>query len=124
MEVDNQVPEGRLVPADEQQLAIGLSGAVIATMALFDRAGRSTLRLCASAGATGHASFVVAQSAVAVPDLWASRAFDQRWTDRPGGPSAVASMLALKRIADISSGSVTAASTRRGTSITLTMPMA
>jgi hypothetical protein len=124
MEVVSEIPDGRLVLADEHQLVIGLSAAVITTMALFDRNGHATLRLSASAGGTGQASFVVAQNAAGVSDAWASRAFDRDWTDRPGGAPAAASMLALKRVAEASGGTAAVACTRRGTTITLTVPMA
>jgi hypothetical protein len=124
IEVEAQIPDGRSILVDERQLVVGLSGAVIATLAVFDRLERAALRLSASVGATGHASFVVSQTAVVVPDSWASRAFDQEWVDRPGGASALASMLALKRVADVSGATVTAAAGRRGTSITLTVAAA
>lgn len=123
METSTQIPDGRFVVADEQLLALAISGAVIATMALFDRAGRSAMQVSVQSDAAGKASFVVAQSSVAMPDTWASRAFDKDWTDRPGGAAAVASMLALKRIAEVSGGTAAAACTRRGTTITLTVPM-
>ena len=42
METGTEIPDGRFVVGDEQLLALAVSGAVIATMALFDRAGRST----------------------------------------------------------------------------------
>jgi len=123
METGTEIPDGRFVVGDEQLLALAISGAVIATMALFDRAGRSAMQVSVQNDAAGKASFVVAQSSVAMPDTWAARAFDKDWTDRPGGAAAVASMLALKRIAEVSGGTATAACTRRGTTITFTVPM-
>jgi hypothetical protein len=123
MESATEIPDGRFVVGDEQLLALALSGAVIVTMALFDRAGRSAMQVSVQSEAQGKASFVVSQSSVAMPDTWAARAFDPGWTDRPGGAAAVASMLALKRIAELSGGTASAVCTRRGTSITLTVPM-
>lgn len=123
MEIDDQLPKGLLVRADERLLVIALSAAINATLALLGRE-HAPLRLAAAADQPGSVSFAVTQSAVVAPDCWASRAFDTEWTDRPGGPSAVASMLALRRIADASSGSVSVGSTRRGTSVTLTIPSA
>lgn len=123
LETSTEIPDGRFVVADEQLLALAVSGAIIVTMALFDRAGRSAMQVSVQSDSAGKAAFVVAQSSVAMPDTWASRAFDKEWTDRPGGAAAAASMLALKRIAEVSGGSVAAVCTRRGTTITLTVPM-
>jgi hypothetical protein len=123
LETATEIPDGRFVIGDEQLLALALSGAVIVTMALFDRAGRSAMQVTVQNDAAGKASFVVAQSSVAMPETWAERAFDKVWTDRPGGAAAAASMLALKRIAEVSGGTASAACTRRGTTITLTVPM-
>jgi hypothetical protein len=122
LEIDVQIPDGRMILADEQQLVMALSAAVIATMALFDRSERGSLRLSASVSPTGHLSLVVSQMSVVVPDAWAARAFDQEWTDRPGGASAVVSMLAVKKTGDAFGATVTAAAGRRGTSITFTIP--
>jgi ParB/Sulfiredoxin domain len=124
METATEIHDGRFVVGDEQLLALALSGAIIATMALFDRAGRSAMQVSVQSDCAGKASFVVGQSSVAMPDTWATRGFDKEWTDRPGGAAATASMLALKRIAEVSGGTASAAFTRRGTTITLTIPMA
>jgi len=123
METGTEIPDGRFAVGDEQLLALAVSAAIIATMALFDRTGRSAMQVTVQNDSAGKASFVVAQSSVAMPDIWASRAFDLQWTDRPGGVAAAASMLALKRIAEVSGGTASAACTRRGTTITLTVPM-
>jgi hypothetical protein len=111
-----------MVLADEPLLVVAVSAAVIATLALFDRNERGLIKLSAATSPNGHLSFVIAQTTIAVSETWASRAFDQDWSDRPGGVSALASMLALRRIADGFGATVTAASVRRGTSVTLTMP--
>jgi hypothetical protein len=124
IEVEAQIPEGRMILVDERQLLVGLSGAVIATIALFDRLERAVLRLSASMSTNGQVSFVVSQPAVVVAESWAARAFDQEWLDRPGGASALTSMLALKRVAEVSGATTTAAAGRRGTSITLSLPAA
>jgi hypothetical protein len=121
LELDVDIPDARLVMGDEHQLVIALAAAVISTMALFERTERGAIRLSAAISA-GQLACVVAQNAVAVPESWASRAFDQEWTDRPGGTPALASMLALKRIAEGFGGDAAAAVARRGTSVTLTIP--
>jgi hypothetical protein len=122
MEVEAQLQDDRMVLADEPLLVVAVSAAVIATLALFDRNERGLIKLSAATSPNGHLSFVIAQTTIAVSETWASRAFDQDWSDRPGGVSALASMLALRRIADGFGATVTAASVRRGTSVTLTMP--
>jgi hypothetical protein len=61
---------------------------------------------------------------VVVSDVWAARAFDREWIERPGGAPATAAMLAVKKVADAFSASASVSAARRGTSITLTMPIA
>jgi hypothetical protein len=121
MEVEAQLHDDRMVLADEPLLTVALSGAVLATLALFDRNDRGLIKLSASTSPAGHLSFVIGQTTISVAETWASRAFDQDWTDRPGGVSVLASMLAIRRIAEAFGANITAASVRRGTSITLTM---
>jgi hypothetical protein len=111
-----------MVLADEPLLTVAVSAAVIATLALFDRNERGLVKLSASTSPNGHLSFVIGQTTIAVSETWASRAFDQDWADRPGGVSALASMLAMRRIMEVFAATATAASVRRGTSITLAMP--
>ena len=65
----------------------------------------------------------MSQNAVAVPDIWFARAFDETWTDRPGGAPALVSMLAVKRTADLLGGRVVVKRHGRGTAISIGIPM-
>jgi hypothetical protein len=123
LEVAVEVPGGRMVLADDRAMVVALSGAVLATLALFERGHRAALNVAVSVRDSGQLVFEVSQGAIGVAETWASRAFDRDWIDRPGGAAALAAMVAVKKIGEAFGGTVSVAALRRGTSVTLTMPM-
>jgi hypothetical protein len=115
-------PNGTLIAADERMLVTALSGAVLATIAVLGNVKDASITLAATSEPAGHVTFFVAQEIASVPEIWASRAFDQTWTDRLGGVPAMMFLLAVRCMADAHGGSATVAATNRGTRIALTLP--
>jgi signal transduction histidine kinase len=117
-----ELPDGTVVLGDESLLVAAVSNAVLATLPLLEPVpgGRITLRL--APGPTGLLQFEVRQSVAAPPDAWTARAFDDGWTDRPGGATAALSMACVQAVAEAHQGRALASAPGRGTSIGLSIP--
>ena len=118
----SNVPHGAFIAADERVLTNALSGAVLATLSLLQGAKEVRLTISATAEPAGHVTFAVSQDIASVPEIWAARAFDAQWNDRPGGVPATVLMVAVQRTADSHGGSATAAAGNRGTHVSITVP--
>jgi hypothetical protein len=107
---------------DEESLAIGLAGAIIATLGFVEEVPGSVITLIASGTAGGPVSLDVAQDAAAVPAEAAGRLFDPAWTDRPGGWPALVGALTARTVAEQHGGDATfVARERRGSTLRLTL---
>jgi hypothetical protein len=71
--------------ADADMLVTVLSGAVLSTLALIDGSAGARVTVSAAKEESGRLAFSVSQSTVRPSASWASRAFENEWTDRPGG---------------------------------------
>jgi len=121
-EVKSSLPQDGVMISDERLLVIALSSAVRAILSVFGDATGAAVKITASADPGDVMTFTVAQNAIAVPDAWFARAFDQNWVDRPGGQASLVSMLAVKRAAEALGGHARVAAAGRGTSITVSIP--
>jgi hypothetical protein len=117
------LPAGSTVMADEPLLVGLLAGGVLATIPLFGGVAGGRVTLSASSNSSSNApTLLVSQTTVRAPDVWAARAFDPRWTDRPGGVAALMFMQAIDAAARGFEGTAAAESGPRGTSIAIAMP--
>jgi ParB-like chromosome segregation protein Spo0J len=123
IETTSNLPYGPTIVGDEGLLTRAVSCALFATVSVLENVTGAKVSLGAAADAVGGIAFTVSQNAIAVPDAWFSRAFDETWTDRPGGIPALVSMLAVQRAADILGGRVVAKRHGRGTVISISVPM-
>jgi ParB/RepB/Spo0J family partition protein len=109
--------------ADESYLITGLSGALVASVALVDNIPGARLSLSAFTE-DRNVVFEVLQNMVAPVDTWLARAFDATWVERPGGTSSAAGLLAAQSVADSHGGHADVSRTARGTRIRLVLPVA
>jgi hypothetical protein len=116
------VPHGTFIAADERMLIAALSGAVMATVAVLGNVRDASMTIQTIAEPAGHVTFEVVQEIAVVPDVWSARAFDQTWTDRPGGATAAISMLAIRCTADAHGGAARVTAGARGTRIAFAIP--
>jgi hypothetical protein len=123
VETTTNLPYGPTIVGDERLLTGAVSSALFATVSLLENVAGAKVSLAATADTAGGIAFTVSQNAVAVPDIWFARAFDETWTDRPGGAPALVSMLAVKRTADLLGGRVVVKRHGRGTAISIGIPM-
>ena len=65
---------------------------------------------------------VVSQDHVQPPAVWAARAFDPEWHDRPGGAAVSVGMAALQHAARVHGGDSSATLTPRGSRVGLVIP--
>lgn len=121
IEATSNVPHGAIIAGDTAMIGNALACAVLATLPLLDGvAGRIAVSVAIQPG--GPAIFTVSQSAVHAAEVWAARAFDPEWSERPGGEVALVSLLAAQRVVTAHGGSVALACTEHGTSVTMAFP--
>jgi hypothetical protein len=121
IDVRCDVPYGSFIAGDERLLDSGVCSAVLATLPLLDASNDARLTIAASLDPIGHLTFSVAQQSIVAPEAWVTRAFDDRWVERPGSTAALIAMLAVAQTADLHGGSVQVTAVR-GTRIALTVP--
>jgi hypothetical protein len=73
------------VAIDEQELMIGLTGAIVSTIGLLGDSDGATVKVTATANGGELRTVEVSQDEVAVPAAVAGRFFDPVWAERPGG---------------------------------------
>jgi hypothetical protein len=119
---DSDVPANVTVVGNPKVLETGLSGLLLATMAMIE--GRSGARVvCTASRETTHqVTFVVSSIGVLPPPSWASGALDPAKTDGPGGAAAVVWLQAARIIAEGYGGAMTVAAFSGGTSMTINIP--
>lgn len=116
------LPAGHLVIADERLLASALGGAVLASLALIEALAVSRITVVAGLTATKQLTLVASQEHVQPSAVWAERAFDAEWRERPGGAAVGVGMAALQHAARVHGGDSIAALTPRGSRVGLTIP--
>ncbi|MGE4056861.1 MAG: hypothetical protein AB7F99_18885, partial [Vicinamibacterales bacterium] len=91
---------------DEQAVAAGLTGALVATLALLEQGEGAVLNLILSGPSADVVSVDIAQESVAIaPDI-AARFLDPLWSSRPGGWPAVVGVQAARATARQHGGDV------------------
>jgi hypothetical protein len=118
-----EIQRDTFIAGDERLLIGAVSSAVLATLAVVDGTTPVTLTISVAVEPANHVTFAVAQTSIAVSQVWADRAFDTQWVDRPGGMPAVVSMSAVQRVAEAHRGQVAVTATKRGTRIAITLPL-
>jgi len=109
------------VRGDEELLASALAGLVMATVGLIgEKGGRTTLSASVK---DGRVTFAVSQESLSVPESWVERTFEAAWPIANAATGTLALMQSARRIAELHSGSVLAASIESGTRFTLTLPV-
>jgi hypothetical protein len=73
------------VSVDEQELIIGLTGAIVSTIGLVGESDGATVKVTASAAGGELRTVEISQDEALVPAAVAGRFFDPVWADRPGG---------------------------------------
>jgi hypothetical protein len=116
------LPANHMVIADENLLATALTGAVVATMAMLEGLPAGRIVLVAGLTSSRQLTLIASQDHVLPAPVWAERAFDPEWRDRPGGTAAVMAMAAVRRAAQVHGGEAIAAISPRGSRIGLTIP--
>lgn len=116
------LPHGHIVVADERLLTTALSGGVAAMMALLDGLPSSRISIAATLTQSRMLALAIGQDHIRPSDTWAERAFDREWRDRPGGVASMLAMAVLQQAARAHGGEAVAATTARGSRITLTFP--
>jgi hypothetical protein len=106
---------------DEAVLVAGVTGAVLATLAVLgNQDGPAAIRVAFDTSGTELRTVEVSQDDVPVPPASAARFFDPAWTDRPGGWLAAVGALTARLAAQQHGGSAAClAGERRGTTIRL-----
>lgn len=115
-----------VVAGDERWLTSGLSGMIVAVLAVMQAYDVRGAQVTFAGSATPSAVMVeIAQDVVTFPPAILGRFFDLDWADRPGGPIAAVPLVAARRIAELHGGRLeVAAGPRGGCRLTLTLPRA
>ena len=116
------LPHGHIVVADERLLGAALTGAAIATLALLESLPATRVAVVAGLTASRQLTLAVSQDHVVPSPVWAQRAFDLEWRDRPGGAAAVLAMASVQQAARAHGGDAAATLSPRGSRIALTIP--
>jgi signal transduction histidine kinase len=85
-----------------------------------EKGGLTTL---SAAAKDGRVTLSVAQESLSVPESWVERTFETAWPIATAATGTLALMQSARRIAELHSGTVIAASIESGTSFNLTLPL-
>ena len=109
------------VAVDEPELIVGLTGAIVSTIALLGDSDGATVKLVATATGGELRSVEVSQDEVAVPAPVAGRFFDPIWAERSGGWLAGFGAWTARKVAQRHGGDAAlVAGDRRGSTLRLT----
>ena len=103
------------IRADEELVAVAISGAIETILALMrsGRGGRLSVDMTLNE-LTNTVNLTVSEDAVRMPTSSWSHWFDPHWDERPGGFGAAVSLLAAKRAAELHNGRLEIAPTAAG----------
>jgi hypothetical protein len=90
---------------DEQVLGVGLAGAIVALLPIVDLTDRPVIQI-RTARLPSSTVIEVSCGNVSMSRDWVRRAFDESWTDRPGGWQALLGAAAVKAAAERLGGEV------------------
>jgi hypothetical protein len=109
------------VPDDAQAFLAGVTGAVVATLAIVGQVDGATIAINATCASGELKTIEVTQDEVLVAPSAGARFFDPAWTDRPGGWFAGLGAAVTKAVAQQHGGdAVFLASDRRGSTVKMT----
>ena len=109
------------VAVDEQELLIGLTGAIVSMIGLIGESDGATVKVTASAAGGELRTVEISQDEAVVPAPVAGRFFDPVWADRPGGWVSGFGAWAARTVAQRHGGDAALlASDRRGSTMRLT----
>lgn len=109
------------VAIDEQELMIGLTGAVVSIVGLLGDSDGATVKLTASASGGELRAVEISQDEAQVPATVTGRFFDPLWADRPGGWVAGFGAWTARTVAQRHGGdAAVVAGDRRGCTLRLT----
>jgi hypothetical protein len=110
-----------VVPVDEHAFVTGVTGAIVATLAIVGQVDGATVTLNATCASGELKSIDVVQDEVLVSPSAGARFFDPAWTDRPGGWIAGLGAAVTKAVAHQHGGeAVFLAGDRRGSTVRMT----
>lgn len=121
VDAESDLARGTCVIGSEELLVGALCASVLATLALFDSSHDARIVVSAAIDTKGEVLLTVSQPVVTPPQVWAARAFDRAWTDRPGGTTSALAIQALQRAAELHGGRA-AVTAIQGTRIAITFP--
>jgi hypothetical protein len=124
LHVDNEIPEAISIAADPRMIATALSGLVVAMRSAVDGIAGVRLGLSASMDATRQVELAVTEIGARVHAAWETRAFDDRWHERPGGVPSAVCMLAARKIAEAFGGRLMVSVNPRGAAAKMVLPLA
>jgi hypothetical protein len=111
---------GAVVAVDVPLMVVGVTGAVMATLALVESAEGTTIRVSFEASGHDLRSVDVSQDLVSAPPAGTLRFFDLAWSERPGGWTAGMGALSARAAAQHAGGNaVFVAGDRRGSTVRL-----
>jgi hypothetical protein len=117
----SDVPPGHVIVVDERLATTGLTGAILATLALLEGLPACRVTVSLAMTATRAVSLTVSQEHVRPSGTWVERAFDRTWRDRPGGLPVLVSMAAMQQAALVHGGDAIAVASARGSRLALTI---
>jgi hypothetical protein len=113
------------VAVDEQDLIVGLTGAIVSTIALLGDSDGATVKVTATATGGELRTVEVSQDEVPVPTAVAGRFFDPVWAERSGGWLAGFGAWTARKVAQRHGGDAAlVAGDRRGSTLRLTFERA
>jgi hypothetical protein len=95
------------IPIEDNTVAVGLTGAIVALLALVAQTDTPTITVRAASPDNGTIALEIVGTPIVLSDAKAGRFFDQTWTDRPGGWSALIGAWAARTAAEGRGGSAT-----------------
>ena len=113
------------ISLDEQELMIGLTGAIVSTIGLVGESDGATVNVTASTAGGELRTVEVSQDEAVVPAAVAGRFFDPVWADRPGGWVSGFGAWTARTVAQRQGGDAAlVAGDRRGSAVRLTFERA
>jgi ParB/RepB/Spo0J family partition protein len=121
--IDTDVsPRSLHVSVDGRVVAALLTHALFLTLAVVEGCEGARLRVAASVNEADELTLAVSQTSAGVPPAWASRAFDEGWSQRPGGDAALVAAAALQDAARLLEGRCQLTGSPRSTRILVAIP--
>jgi hypothetical protein len=122
LDVRLEIPPSLTMVGDTGSFGCAIAGLLTATSALLERVTDACISLVAAVEDV-RLAIRVEQTSVSAPPSWQARAFDESWTDRPGGVTSAVGLLAARRISERLRGQLAVTTLPQGTRIVLLLPV-